>query len=97
MGRYRRKREAKARRRPWEFSKKLAAWAVLTGGAMVAADVRTGLAALVGAGLACVYYVVTARRQFGGVTGDLAGFFLQLCELGMVLCAAVGQRLEVLL
>ena len=38
-----------------------------------------------------------ARRQFGGVTGDLAGFFLQLCELGMVLCAAVGQRLEVLL
>ena len=24
MGRYRRKREAKARRRPWEFSKKLA-------------------------------------------------------------------------
>lgn len=29
MGRYRRKREAKARRRPWEFSKKLAAWAVL--------------------------------------------------------------------
>ena len=33
----------------------------------------------------------------GGVTGDLAGFFLQLCELGMVLCAAVGQRLEVLL
>lgn len=75
----------------------LAAWAVLTGGAMVAADVRTGLAALVGAGLACVYYVVTARRQFGGVTGDLAGFFLQLCELGMVLCAAVGQGLEVLL
>ncbi|MFQ7854167.1 MAG: adenosylcobinamide-GDP ribazoletransferase [Flavonifractor plautii] len=75
----------------------LAAWAVLTGGAMVAADVRTGLAALAGAGLACVYYVVTARRQFGGVTGDLAGFFLQLCELGMVLCAAVGQRLEVLL
>ena len=75
----------------------LAAWAVLTGGAMVAADVRTGLAAQAGAGLACVYYVVTARRQFGGVTGDLAGFFLQLCELGMVLCAAVGQRLEVLL
>ena len=71
--------------------------ATFTGGAMVAADVRTGLAALVGAGLACVYYVVTARRQFGGVTGDLAGFFLQLCELGMVLCAAVGQRLEVLL
>lgn len=30
MARYRRKREAKSRRRPWEFKKKLAAWAVLT-------------------------------------------------------------------
>ena len=31
-----------------------------------------------------------------GVTGDLSGFFLQLCELGMVLGAVVAQRMEVL-
>ena len=31
----------------------------------------------------------------GGITGDLAGFFLQLCELAVVLGAAVGMRLEV--
>ena len=36
-------------------------------------------------------------RQFGGVTGDLAGFFLQTCELAMVLGAVFAQRLEVLL
>ena len=36
-----------------------------------------------------------SRRQFGGITGDLAGFFLQLCELAVVLGAAVGMRLEV--
>ena len=66
----------------------LAAWAVLTGGAMVAADVRTGLAALVGAGLACVYYVVTARRQFGGVTGDLAGFAAATLLRGVALVQA---------
>lgn len=75
----------------------LTAWAVLTGGAMVAADVRTDLAAPVRVGLMHVYYVVTARRQFGGATGDLTGFFLQLYELGMMFCAAVGQRLEMLL
>lgn len=38
MGRYRRKREAKARRRPWEFSKKLAAWAVLVATAAAVAS-----------------------------------------------------------
>ena len=64
--------------------------------AMVVLDVWAGAGALVGATLACLYYVATAKRQFGGVTGDLAGLFLQLCELGMVLCVAVAQRIEVL-
>ena len=54
------------------------------------------MVALAGAALACLYYVTTAKRQFGGVTGDLAGFFLQLCELGMVLGAVAAQRMEVL-
>ena len=43
MGRYRRKREAKARRRPWEFSKKLAAWAVLVATAAAVASYVHGL------------------------------------------------------
>ena len=37
-----------------------------------------------------------SQRQFGGVTGDLAGFFLQICELAMVLMVAVAQKIEVL-
>lgn len=37
------------------------------------------------AGLGCLaYYRVMAYRQFGGVSGDLAGYFLQLCELCML-------------
>ena len=64
--------------------------------AMVFLSPWTGVGVLAGAALACVYYVATAKRQFGGVTGDLAGFFLQLCELGMVLGAVVAQRIEVL-
>ena len=74
----------------------LAAWAALAAVAMVLLSSWTGAGALAGAALACVYYVATAKRQFGGVTGDLAGFFLQLCELGMVLGAVVAQRIEVL-
>ena len=43
------------------------------------------------------YYIAMSRRQFGGVTGDLAGYFLQVCECAMVLLAALAQRAEVLL
>lgn len=31
------------------------------------------------------YYYYMSRKQFGGITGDLAGYFLSLCELSSVL------------
>ena len=71
-------------------------WVVACVAAMLWLDLWTGGAALLGAGLACLYYRVMSQRQFGGVTGDLAGFFLQICELGMVLMVAVVQKIEVL-
>ena len=71
-------------------------WVVVCVAAMLWLDLWTGGAALLGAGLACLYYRVMSARQFGGVTGDLAGFFLQICELGMVLMVAVVQKIEVL-
>lgn len=47
------------------------------------------------AGLAVYfYYKHTALKEFGGVTGDLAGWFLQLCELGCVAGLVLAQRLE---
>lgn len=51
------------------------------------------LAAAALAAAACVfgYYRYMSYTHFGGITGDLAGFFLQVCELGMALAvAAVG-------
>ncbi len=36
-----------------------------------------------------LWYRWMAYRQFGGITGDVAGFFLQICELVMILGAAV--------
>ena len=55
-----------------------------------------GGATLMAAGASGLYYRVMTARQFGGVTGDLAGFFLQSCELTMVLAVAVIQKVEVL-
>lgn len=71
----------------------LGAWVAAAAAAMAALDPAAGGAALAGAGGACLYYVVMSRRRFGGVTGDLAGFFLQICELAMVLCVALAQRI----
>ena len=55
------------------------------------------LTALGGGGLAAAallalwrYYFV-AKKQFGGITGDLAGWFLQRAELWMLAALAVSQ------
>ena len=75
----------------------LGLWCAGAAVAMVLLDPWTGSSALAGAALVSLYYVTMSRRQFGGITGDLAGFFLQLCELGMVLAAVIGQKIEVLI
>ena len=44
----------------------------------------------VGVGLAVFfYYYWFSQKQFGGITGDLAGYFLQLCELFMLAVLAL--------
>lgn len=53
----------------------------------------SGATALAAALLVFGYYYRMAMKQFGGMTGDLAGYFLQLCELMIVTAAAVGGRL----
>ncbi len=55
-------------------------------------DVRLGVAALAGAGLSFLWYYRMSMKQFGGITGDLAGCFLQTCELVMAICVwAAGK------
>ena len=74
----------------------LGLWSAGSAAAMVLLAPWTGGFALIGAALASLYYVTMSRRQFGGITGDLAGFFLQICELAMVLGGVIGQKIEVL-
>ena len=51
---------------------------------------------LLAAGLVFARYHRVAVRQFGGTTGDLAGWFLQKCELWMLAALAASQWLGVL-
>lgn len=39
--------------------------------------------------LVFLYYVWKSKKEFGGITGDLAGFFVTLCELFVVFIAAL--------
>ena len=55
---------------------------------MCAADASQGCAALASAVVCFWYYRHTAYKEFGGTTGDLCGWFLQLCETA-ILAAAV--------
>ena len=75
----------------------LAVWIGSCAIAMVCLSPWTGGAAVLAAAGSFFYYIAMSRRQFGGVTGDLAGYFLQVCECAMVLLAALAQRVEVLL
>ena len=55
-----------------------------------------GAAMLITAGLCAVYIRVMSRRRFGGMSGDLAGFFLQVCELAMLFALVIMQKVVVL-
>ena len=52
-----------------------------------------GCCALLGASLALLHYSLVCR-DFGGTTGDLAGYFLTLCETGVLLGVTPGQAVS---
>ena len=53
-------------------------------GMMLWFDVLKGTAAILTGALVFVYYYRMSKKEFGGITGDLAGYFLQMCELLML-------------
>ena len=64
-----------------------------TSTAMLVLDVRVGALALAAGGLCYVWTWRLSSKQFGGMSGDLAGFCLQMVELVMLVCLVVGGRL----
>lgn len=54
-----------------------------------------GTAAFAAAFLIFIWYRRMALKYFGGITGDLSGFFLCICEVGMALVLAVISNIIV--
>ena len=66
---------------------------IVAGGVMSFAGGVPGVAGVVAAGGVFLYYARMTRRIFGGMTGDLAGYFLQLCEIWMAAAAVIADIL----
>lgn len=52
---------------------------------MIVTDIAVAVPCLIGAALAFAYYSYVAFHHFGGITEDIAGFFVHVCELMMPL------------
>ena len=70
----------------------LIVWLVLAAAGCVLLSGADGAAVLVGAAAALIWYAAMSRRQFGGITGDLAGWFVQVCELLSVAAVVLLQK-----
>ncbi|MBQ9197817.1 MAG: adenosylcobinamide-GDP ribazoletransferase [Clostridia bacterium] len=81
------------------FSSTAAGNAVKICGILYAAIASTALVshrgwlALPAAACVALYYRRMAVKRFGGVTGDLAGWFLQMCELSCLAAIVLGGKL----
>lgn len=60
---------------------------------MLYLNLYLGLLCFVSALLVFIYCRHMASKEFGGITGDVAGYFLQICELVMAFCVTVGGKL----
>ena len=61
--------------------------------AMLCISVICGIVAVVFGVLWTVIYCITVKKQFGGVTGDTAGFFLQMFEICSIMGVWIGELL----
>lgn len=60
---------------------------------MAAVNPLFGAAALLAAGATLLFYRIFAYKRYGGITGDLAGFFLQICELAILAAVVIAEIL----
>lgn len=60
---------------------------------LVATGHHAGIAVLAAAVVVLLYVRWLAQSQYGGMSGDLAGYYLQLAELCMLACIVVVGRL----
>ncbi len=65
--------------------------------AMIIIKPLIGIATVIFAFISFVYYRFSSYRTFNGITGDLAGYFLQVCEISVLIGIVFANKiLEVL-
>ncbi|MEG1044244.1 MAG: adenosylcobinamide-GDP ribazoletransferase [Oscillospiraceae bacterium] len=60
---------------------------------MLMINLEYGIAVSIVLSLVFIYYKIMSYKQFGGITGDLAGFFLQLAEISVLLSLVAVNKL----
>ena len=71
-------------------------WIVISVGCMLVYNLKNAITMFVAGALFFQYYKYLCKKQFGGITGDLAGYFLQVFELLMLGVIVLGTRLYAL-
>jgi len=74
-----------------------ALWFIAAVAGMFAGSLTIGGASLFAAGAVFGYYGNMAYRKFGGTTGDLAGWFVTVCELACLGAAVLTEKIGGLL
>lgn len=57
---------------------------IISAAAMIWINPLSGASAILCGAAVFIYYRIFSIRRFGGITGDLAGYFLQLCEMWII-------------
>ncbi len=70
----------------------LAIWCVLCAGALVTLSPVGGCAALIAAGLCALYVRRMSLREFGGMSGDLAGFLIAITAAAALGATVFAER-----
>ena len=60
---------------------------------MLGISAPLGIVAVVTAIIVFLYYKVMSKKNFGGITGDIAGYFLQICELSIAFSVVFFERI----
>ena len=71
-------------------------WIMISTGCMLVYNFKNAISLFVTGALFFQYYKRLCKKQFGGITGDLAGYFLQVFELLMLGVIVLGTRLYAL-
>jgi adenosylcobinamide-GDP ribazoletransferase len=66
---------------------------IMCGMGMILVNLYLGIVCFLSAIGVFVYCRHMAIKEFGGITGDIAGYFLQVCELIMAVCVMLGGKL----